>query len=77
MKTALTSAWTLLFLSGCTWGLKHPNQRVESALELSDITNEIPRVGADIQHFEMAPTVGRFPAGIATHKREACSLRGL
>ena len=65
MKTALASACTLLFVSGCTWGLNHPNQRVESALKLSDITNEIPRVGADIQHFEMAPTVGRFPAGIA------------
>ncbi len=65
MKTALTFAWTLLFVSGCTWGLNHPDQRVESALELSDITGEIPRIGADIQHFEMAPSVGRFPAGIA------------
>ncbi len=65
MKTALTSTGTLLFLSGCTMGLKHPDQRVESALELSDITTEIPRVEADIQQFETAPTVGRFPAGIA------------
>lgn len=52
-------------LSGCTWALKHPDQRVESALKFSDLTTEIPRVGADIQHFEKAPTVGRFPSGIA------------
>ena len=55
----------LTFLSGCSWGLKHPDMRIESTLTAADLTDRIELGVEELRHVDTAASVGRFPAGIA------------
>ncbi len=64
-RTLLIVCSLLPLLSGCTWGLKHPNMRIPSSLSLSDVTAEIEEIEGEFHRFEKTVSIGRFPAGIA------------
>lgn len=63
-KITLLIVCSLLYCSGCTWGLKHRNMRVKSSVAVRDLTSEVAGIAAGIQFFDSSPSTDRFPAGI-------------
>lgn len=64
-RVLLLAATFLVALPGCALGLNHPNMRVESALTVADLSDQVHHIRGGVQHFEQTVSVGRFPASIA------------
>lgn len=64
-RAVLFVAAFLVALSGCVGALNHPDMRVESALTVADLSDQIHHIRGGVQHFEQTVSVGRFPASIA------------